>query len=68
MPWPHNFNSAALPQYDGDSNPTEFLLKYEAIVEANGGSNATKVKALVMALKGAARTWYSHLPKGYIQS
>lgn len=54
VPWLRNFNSAALPQYDGDSDPTEFLLKYEVVVEANNGSNATKAKALVMALKGAA--------------
>lgn len=63
VPWPHNFNFAALPQYDGDFDPTEFLLKYEAVVEDNGRSNTTKAKTLVMALKGAAQTWYSHLPE-----
>lgn len=68
VPWPCNFNSAALPRYNGEMDPFEFLLKYEVAVEANGGSNTIKAKALIMALKGAAQTWYSHIPKGYIQS
>jgi hypothetical protein len=29
-PWPCRFNANTLPQYDGDYEPKEFLMKYEA--------------------------------------
>ena len=50
--WPHRLNPAILPQFDGESDPEEFLLKYEATIEASGGGTACKAKALVLALKG----------------
>ena len=31
--WPHCLNSAVLPQFDGESDLKEFLLKYEATIE-----------------------------------
>lgn len=68
IPWTRNFNSASLPQFDGETDPSKFLLKYEAAAKASGGSNAIKAKALVMALKGPSQAWYSHIPKRYIQS
>jgi len=52
LQWPPRFNPAILLQYDGDSDPREFLLKYEAAVEATGGGAACKVKALVLSLRG----------------
>ena len=55
LQWLPCFNPAILPQYDGDSNPREFLLKYEAAVEATGGGTACKVKALVLSLRGLAQ-------------
>lgn len=55
-PWPRHFNSTTLPQYDGEFDPVDFLLKYEAVVESNDDTNATKAKALIMALKG----WRTH--------
>jgi hypothetical protein len=51
-PWPRRFNANTLPQYDGDYDPKEFLMKFEAAVESNGGDATTKEKALVLALKG----------------
>ena len=45
LQWPPRFNLAILPQYDGDSDPREFLLKYESVVEATGGGAACKVKS-----------------------
>ena len=48
--WPHRLNPAVLPQFDGESDPEEFLLKYEATIEASGGGTACKAKALVLAL------------------
>jgi len=48
--WPHCLNSAVLPQFDGESDPEEFLLKYETTIEAAGGGTACKAKALFLAL------------------
>ncbi|RLN42589.1 uncharacterized protein C2845_PM01G43950 [Panicum miliaceum] len=64
--WPPHFNMVILPQYDGVVDPREFLLKYEAVVESNGGGSAIKVKAFVLALKGSVQHWYASLPKGHI--
>ena len=54
LPWPPRFNPTILPQFDGDSNPKDFLLKYEVVIEASGGGSACKVKAFVLSLKGLA--------------
>jgi hypothetical protein len=51
-PWPRRFNANTLPQYNGDYDPKEFLMKFEAAVESNGGDSTTKAKALMLALKG----------------
>ena len=59
LQWPPCFNPAILPQYDGDSDLKEFLLKYEAAIEATGGGPACKVKAFVLSLKGLTQHWYS---------
>jgi hypothetical protein len=66
--WPHRFNANTLPQYDGDYDPKEFLMKFEAVVESNGGDATTKAKALMMALKGEVQYWYANIPKGHITS
>jgi hypothetical protein len=66
--WPRRFNANTLPQYDGDYDPKEFLMKFEAAVESNGGDATTKAKALVMALKGEVQYWYANIPKGHITS
>ena len=65
--WPHRLNPAVLPQFDEESDPEEFLLKYEATIEASGGT-ACKAKALVLALRGLAQRWYANIPPGSILS
>jgi hypothetical protein len=40
VPWLPRYNVVTLPQYDRESDPREFLLKYEAAVESNGGGSA----------------------------
>ena len=45
--WPHRLNPAVLPQFDGESDPEEFLLKYKATIEAAGGGTTCEAKALV---------------------
>jgi hypothetical protein len=57
-----------LPQYDGELDPREFLLKYEATMESNGGGSAIKAKAFVMVVKGSAQHWYASIPKEQIYS
>jgi hypothetical protein len=66
--WPHRLNPAVLSQFDGESDPEEFLLKYEATIEASGGGTACKAKALVLALRGLAQRWYANIPPGIILS
>jgi len=66
--WPHRLNPAVLPQFDGESDPEEFLLKYEATIEAAGGGTTCKAKALVLALRGLAQRWYANIPPGSILS
>ena len=68
LPWPPRFNPTILPQFDGDSDPKNFLLKYEAAIEVTGGGAACKVKAFVLSLKGLAQHWYSNLPGGHIHT
>ena len=66
--WPHRLNPAVLPQFDGESDPEEFLLKYEATIEAAGGGTACKAHALVLVLRGLAQRWYANIPSGSILS
>ena len=66
--WPHRLNPAVLPQFDGESDPEEFLLKYEATIEASGGGTVCKAKALVLTLQGLAQRWYANIPLGSILS
>jgi len=58
----------SIAQFDGESDPEEFLLKYEATIEAAGGGTACKAKALVLALRGLAQHWYANIPPRSILS
>ena len=68
LPWPPRFNPTILPQFDGDSDPKDFLLKYEMAIEASGGGAACKVNAFVLSLRGLTQHWYSNLPGGHIHT
>ena len=68
LPWPLRFNPTILLQFDGDSDPKDFLLKYEAAIEATGGGPACKVKVFILSLKGLAQHRYSNLPNGHIHT
>jgi len=48
-----------MPQFDGESDPKEFLLKYEATIEAIGGGTTCKAKALVI-VKMASHAIFQH--------
>ena len=51
-----------LSQFDAESDPEEFLLKYKATIEAAGGGTTCKAKALVLALRGLTQRWYKNIP------
>ena len=68
LPWPPRFKPTILPQFDGESDPKDFLLKYKAAIEASGSDVACKVKAFVLSLKALAQHWYSNIPGGHIHT
>jgi hypothetical protein len=67
-PWPPSYKPPQLPMYDGNSNPKQFLMSYEATISSYGGNTAVMAKSFVMAVKSVAQTWYSSLWLGTITS
>jgi hypothetical protein len=51
-----------IDQYDGTSNPEEFIQVYQTVIEAAGGDDQVKANFLHTALTGAARSWLINLP------
>jgi hypothetical protein len=41
-----------IPTFDGELDPRQFLMSFEATVIARGGDKITLAKSLVMAVKG----------------
>jgi hypothetical protein len=67
-PWPSSYKPPQLPMYDGHSDPTQFLMSYEATVSSYGGNTVVMAKSFVMAVRNVAQTWYSSLRPGTITS
>jgi hypothetical protein len=57
-----------IPIFDGESDPRQFLMSFEATVIARGGDEITLAKSLVMAVKGPTQHWYSSLKAKSIHS
>jgi len=57
-----------IPTLDGQSDPRQFLMSFEATVISRGGDETTLAKSLVMAVKGPAQQWYSSLKAKSIHS
>jgi hypothetical protein len=53
--WPAKFKAGHIDQYDGTSNPEEFIQVYQTVIEAAGGDDRVKANFLHTALTGAAR-------------
>jgi hypothetical protein len=68
IPWPQSYKPPQLPMYDGNSNPKQFLMSYEATISLYGGNAVVMAKSFVMAVRNAAQTWYSSLRPGKITS
>jgi hypothetical protein len=67
-PWPPSYKPPQLPMYDGNSDPKQFLMSYEATISSYGGNTAVMAKSFVMAVRNVAQTWYSSLRPGTITS
>jgi hypothetical protein len=61
--WPDKFKTGNINQYDGSSNPEEFIQAYQTITEAAGGDDSVKANFLPTTLADAARSWLINLPE-----
>jgi hypothetical protein len=66
--WLAKFKACHIDQYDGSSNPEEFILIYQTFIEVADGDDQVKANFLHMSLSGAIRSWLINLPKGSIHS
>jgi hypothetical protein len=57
-PWPANFRAGTYPKYNGNTDPTQYIMSYQA----------TMAKSFIIALEGPALTWYTRLPPLSIDS
>jgi hypothetical protein len=66
--WPSKFRPHLLENYDGTSNPSEFLHVYVTAITVAGGNAAVMATYFHVALFGHARTWLMNLTLGSIYS
>jgi hypothetical protein len=66
--WPTKFKAGHINQYDGSSNPEEFIQVYQTVIKVAGGDDRVKTNFLHTTLTGAARSWLINLPEGSIHS
>jgi hypothetical protein len=66
--WLAKFKASHIDQYDGSSNPEEFIQVYQTVIEAAGGDDQVNANFLHTALSGAVRSWLINLPEGSIHS
>ena len=50
--WPLGYKFNMIPTFDGQSDPRQFLMSFEAAAISGGGDETTLAKSLVMAVKG----------------
>jgi hypothetical protein len=67
-PWPAKFRAGTYPKYNGNTDPTQYIMSYQVAVASSGGDDATMVKSFIIALEGPALTWYTRLPPLSIDS
>ena len=51
--------------YDGSTNPKNWLAHYELVSEANLWNDESKISHIVGTLKSAAGLWYSNLNREF---
>jgi hypothetical protein len=67
-PWPPQYRAAPPPKYYGDTDPSKYLMCYEADITSSCRDDDTLAKSLIISLKGATAKWYSRLPPRCIYS
>jgi hypothetical protein len=67
-PWPQNFRANIYPKYNGNTDPTEYIMSYQVTVSSSRGDDTTMAKSFIIALEGPTLTWYSRLPPLSIDS
>jgi hypothetical protein len=53
--WPKKFKVGHIDNYDGSSNPEEFIQLNHPVIEVTEGDDLVKANYLPMALSGVAR-------------
>ena len=66
--WPLGYKFNMILTFDGESDPRQFLMSFEAAVISIGGDETTLAKSLVVVVKGLAQQWYSLLKAKSIYS
>jgi hypothetical protein len=66
--WPPKFRPHLPEEYDGTTNPSEFLQVYVTAITAAGGDTAVLATYFHVALSGPARTWLMNQAPGSICS
>jgi hypothetical protein len=66
--WPSKFRPHLPEEYDGTSNPLEFLQVYVTAIMAAGGDTTVMTTYFYVALSGPAWTWLMNLAPGSIYS
>ena len=61
-PWPATYKTVTLPKFNGQTDPQQFIMSYEAAVASTGGDDVVLAKSFIIACEGAALNWYSLLP------
>jgi hypothetical protein len=54
--WSAKFKTGHIDQYDGSSNPEEFIQVYQTVIEAAGGDDRIKTNFMHTTLSGAAKS------------
>jgi hypothetical protein len=66
--WPTKFKAGHIDQYEGSSNPEEFIQVCQTVIEAACGDDRVKANFLHMTLFRATRSWLINIPEGSIHS
>jgi hypothetical protein len=67
-PWPANFRAGTYPKYNGNTDPAQYIMRYQVAIASSGGDDATMAKSFIIALEGLALTWYTRFPPLSINS
>jgi hypothetical protein len=54
--WPAKFKASHIEQYNGTTNPKEFIQVYQTVIKTAGGDDRVKTNFLHTTLTGAARS------------